>query len=82
MTMKSILSAGLGAVALGLVATAAQAAPVSSLIGAVDRDAARSGAVENVTWGRRCHWHRGYRHCWYGHRYHRWHHRYGHRRGW
>lgn len=70
MSMKSLLLAGVGACALGLVGTAAQAAPAAGLAGAVDADAARSGLVENVTWyGRRhCHWDG---HCWHGHRYYR-----------
>jgi hypothetical protein len=73
MSMKSLLSAVLGACALGLVATATQAAPAAGLTDAIDRDAARNGLVENVTWyGRRhCHWDYGYRHCGYGHRSYR-----------
>ena len=74
MSMKSLLLAGVGACALGLVGATAQAAPAAGLAGAVDPDAARSALVENVTWyGRRHddHWHYGYRHRWYGHRYYR-----------
>jgi hypothetical protein len=73
--MQSLLSAGLGAIALGLVATSAQAAPASGLLAAVDKDAWRASPVETVTWyGRRhCYWHHGYRHCWYGYRHPRWH---------
>jgi hypothetical protein len=94
MIMKSLVSAGLGVCALGLVATTAQAAPAAGLTDAIDRDAARSGLVESVTWyGRRhCHWDYGYRYCWYGHRYYRPYYRgygyghryygYGHRRWW
>jgi hypothetical protein len=50
MHMKSLLSAGIAAIALGLVATGAQAAPASGLIAAVDRDADRVGQVETVNW--------------------------------
>jgi hypothetical protein len=50
MIMKSVVSAGLGICALGFVATNAQAAPAASLVDAVDRNAARSGPIENVTW--------------------------------
>jgi hypothetical protein len=72
MKMKSLLSAGLGALALGLVATAAQAAP-AGLAGAIDQSAGHSGLVEKATWyGDRYygHYHRpyyGYR--WYRHRH-------------
>ena len=76
MKVKSLLSAGLGALALGLVTTAVQAGP-SSLVGAFDQSAGRSGLAEKVTWygdGYYSHHYRpyyGYR--WYGHRH------YGHR---
>lgn len=73
MHTKSHILSALGGCALGLAATAAQAAPASGLADAVDREAARNGPVETVTWyGRRhCHWHYGYSHCWYGHRHYR-----------
>jgi hypothetical protein len=82
MKMKSLLSAGLGALALGLVATAAQAAP-AGLAGAIDQSAGHSGLVEKATWyGDRYygHYHRpyyGYR--WYRHRHYGYGH-YGYRR--
>jgi len=90
MKVKSLLSAGLGALALGLVTTTAQAGP-SGLASAFDQSAGRSGLAEKVTWyGDRYygHYHRpyyGYR--WYRHRHyghgHYGYRRYGHRHyGW
>ena len=83
MKMQSILSAGLGALALAALASTAQAAPATGLAAAIDRDA--TNAVEQVTWKyrRHCYWHHGYRHCWRGHRAHKWHrYGYGHRNYW
>ena len=73
MSMKSLLVAGIGAIALGLVATSAEAAPGGGLA-AIDREAAQSSPIETVTWyGRRhCWWHGGYRHCGYGYRRYGW----------
>ncbi len=99
MRLKSLVVAGLGAAGIALAASSVQAAPASSLIAAIERDAERASPVETVTWyGRRhCHWHYGYRHCWYrwhGHHHRRWHdygyydyghpyrYHYGYRRGW
>jgi hypothetical protein len=76
MKVKSLLSAGLGALAIGLVTAAAQAGP-AGLADAIDQSAGRSGLVEKITWyGDRYYgdYHRpyyGYR--WYHHRH------YGHR---
>jgi hypothetical protein len=77
MKMQSILSAGLGALALAALASTAQAAPGAGLAAAIDRDA--TSAVEQVTWKyrRHCNWHHGYRHCWWGHRHYKKWHRYG-----
>jgi hypothetical protein len=83
MRVKSILSAGLGALALALVASAAQAAPAGGLAGAIDRDAA--SAIEQVTWKRHwyCYWHHGRRYCYWGHRHYGWyHHHHRHYRYW
>ena len=83
MKMQSILSAGLGALALAALASTAQAAPATGLAAAIDHDA--TSAVEQVTWKyrRHCYWHHGYRHCWRGHRAHKWHrYGYGHRNYW
>lgn len=81
MKMQSILSAGLGALALAALASSAQAAPATGLAAAIDRDA--TSAVEQVTWKyrRHCWWHHGHRHCGWGHRpYKKWHgYGYGHR---
>jgi hypothetical protein len=78
MKLKSLLSTGLGALALGLVTTAAQAG-TSGLAGAFEQNPGRSGLAEKVTWygnryksnkGYYGHYHRpnyGYR--WYGHRH-------------
>jgi hypothetical protein len=76
MKTKMLLSAALGALALGAVASATQAAPVGGLVAAVDREAASLGGVEQVTWGRwhrrHCYWHHGHRHCWWKHHHRRW----------
>jgi hypothetical protein len=72
MIMKSVVSTGLGICALGLVATTAQAAPAAGLAGAADRDAARSGPIQNVTWygdGYRYGYRRHYRPYYYGYSY-------------
>jgi hypothetical protein len=91
MKVKSLLSTALGALALGLVTTVAQAGP-SGLAGAFHQSAGRSGLAEKVTWygdgykgnkGYHGHYHRrydGYR--WYGHRHYGYR-GYGHRQfGW
>jgi hypothetical protein len=80
MKTQSILSAGLGALALAALASTAQAAPPAGLASAIDREA--TSAVEQVTWKyrRHCYWHHGYRHCWWGYRPYKWHrYHYGHR---
>jgi len=52
MKMKHVLSAGFGALALGLLATTAQAAPGAGLGGAVDASAAEGASLlTKVTWG-------------------------------
>jgi hypothetical protein len=72
MTTKRLLSAALGLLALGLVATAADAAPVTGLAGAT---AETSGAnlVEKAHWYRRYHYrpyyYRHYYPRYYGHYY-------------
>lgn len=86
--MKSLLPIGLGALAIGLVTTAAQASP-TGLAGALDQGAESSGLVENVTWygnhyyrpyyGYRWYRHRRYGHNWYGYRHYGWYPRYGYR---
>ena len=93
MKVKSLLSAGLGALALGLVTTAAQAGP-SGLAGAIDQSAGRSGLAEKVTWygdgyyghyshrpyyGYRWYGHRHYGYRGYGHRHYGWYPRHGYR---
>ena len=95
MKVKSLLSTGLGALALGLVTTAAQAGP-SGLAGALDQSAGRSGLAEKVTWygdgykghygyyhrpyyGYRWYGHRHYGYRGYGHRHFGWYPRYGYR---
>jgi hypothetical protein len=93
MKMKHVVSAAFGAFALGLAATAVQAAPLAGPGSAVDANAAESGMIERVHWygHRRYGWHYGYRpYGYYGYykpygyysdyrpyRWHRWH--YGHR---
>ena len=72
MKMQTILSAGLGALALAVLAPTAQAAPAPGLAVAINREA--TSAVEQVTWGyrRHCYWHHGYRYCGWGHHHYKW----------
>lgn len=85
MKSKLFAAAGFGVLALGIIATAAQAAPMVDL-GAVKAHAGDSGGVEKVTWGwhRHCYWRYGHRYCSWGR--HHWrrhhHHSWGWRRGW
>jgi len=88
--MKSLLRAGLSALAIGLVTTAAQAGP-TGLVGALDQNAGRSALA--VTWygnhyyghyyrpyyGYRWYGHRHYGHSWYRYRHYGWYPRYGYR---
>ena len=68
MKMKHVVSAAFGAFALGLAATAAQAAPLAGPGSAVQANAAETGVVEKVHWYGRRHygWNYGYGH--YGYR--------------
>jgi opacity protein-like surface antigen len=50
MKMKHALSAAFGALALGLVATTAQAAPIATLSGATDGTSVDAGLVQKATW--------------------------------
>jgi hypothetical protein len=85
MKTRWFAAAGFGALALGVAATTAQAAPVVEL-GAIKAHAGDTGAIEKVTWGwhRRCYWHNGYRTCdWGRHHWRRYHHHsWGWRRDW
>src|SRR5262245_7694738 len=67
MKMKHVLAAGFGALALGLVATSAQAGPVGGLVSAVPSSATDAGQVEKVHWYGHYRSHRYYGH--YGHHY-------------
>ena len=69
MKMKHVLSAALGALTLGLVATTAQAAPVGGLGGTVVSNATDASLVEKTTFHHRRHygWHYGYKPYYYGH---------------
>ena len=82
MQRKSLLSAGLVAFAVGLVATAAQAGP-SGFGGAIEESAGRSGLVDKVTWyrdGHYGHYRRPYyNYGWYGKRHYGWYRRLGYR---
>jgi hypothetical protein len=83
MNTRSILSAALGAVALGLAVTTAQAAAPLAATPAIRADAGPDGLVETATfgWRRHCYWHHGYRHCHWGHR-HWWRHYWDHPHYW
>jgi hypothetical protein len=62
MMYKTWLIGAAGAVALGLIASTAQAAPIGGLAD-TRNTATQNGNVDSVAWVRRCHWHRGHRHC-------------------
>jgi hypothetical protein len=66
--MKLLLSAGVGALALGLVASSAQAAPAgANLAAGVERSVDEGGLVQQVRRRHRDRYHRRY----YRHRYYR-----------
>jgi hypothetical protein len=56
--MRHVLSAGVGALALGLLATTAQAAPTAGLGGVADTNAVDASLIEKAHWYGR---HYGYR---------------------
>src|SRR5262245_30228739 len=57
MSMKHVLSAGMGLLTLGLIATTAQAAPTIGFAGATGAEAAGAGLLEKAHWyGRRYHY--------------------------
>jgi hypothetical protein len=67
MRMKDVFSAALGALALGLLATTVQAAPISGLGGVADAKAVDTGLVEKAHWyGRHYGYRHGYRPYYYG----------------
>lgn len=63
MKMKYWLSASAGALALGLMAVSAEAAPLSSAAGDLKASAGQTSAVDQVYWRRHCWRHRGHLHC-------------------
>jgi hypothetical protein len=65
MTVKHVLSAAFGALALGLVATTAQAAPLGGLSGAAEATAADTSLVQKTHW----YGHRHYKPYYYGRHY-------------
>lgn len=70
MKMKHALSAGLGLLALGLVATAAEAAPVTGLGGAAASTVADASLVEKTHWrGRYYYGRHRHRPYYYGYSY-------------
>jgi len=84
MQTKPLVAAAFGALALGLAATAVEAAPAIGMASAIAAQAADAGQIEKVTygWRRHCYWDYGHRYCHWGHRHwrgdHHWSH---HRRG-
>jgi hypothetical protein len=84
MRKLSLLAAPAVALAIGVFAGSAQAAPAGSALGGLKADPAATSPVEKTHWRRGCFWHRGHLHCrgdhyyhggwWWGHRHHRWHH--------
>lgn len=83
MRMKTLAAAAFGALALGLAATAADAAPAIGFANPIKAHSGDAGQIEKVTFGWRwhCYWHHGHRYCYWGHRHWRGHH-WGHRHGW
>jgi hypothetical protein len=70
MKMKHVLSAGLGILALGLVATSAQAAPLAGPGSVADTQAGQASLVEKTHWwGDRYYY--GHRQHYYGYRYYK-----------
>ncbi len=61
MTIKTWLIGAAGGLALGVIGSSAQAAPLGGV--QLDRADARNSAVQDVVWVRRCRWHRGHRVC-------------------
>lgn len=61
MKLKHWLVGAAGALALAAFGSGAQAGPFGGMGNAPV--AGHSNAVESVAWVRRCHWHRGHRHC-------------------
>jgi hypothetical protein len=66
MKMKHVLSAAFGALALGLVATTAQAAPLGGLGGAAEATPADTSLVQKTHWWGHGHYYKPY---YYGHYY-------------
>jgi hypothetical protein len=79
MKIKSLAATAFGALALGLAATAVEAAPGIGMAGGIRSHLGDAGQVEKVTygWHRHCHWRYGYRHCHWGRRHWRGHYYYG-----
>jgi hypothetical protein len=65
MSLKHILSAGVGLAALGFVATSAQAAPMVGFAGAPIATDAGANAVEQVHWRHRHHYYYPYYYGYY-----------------
>jgi hypothetical protein len=62
MKLKNWLLGATAAIAFGAIgSTTAQSAPLGNVL--VDGAAEENSAVQSVAWVRRCHWHRGHRHC-------------------
>ena len=85
--IKPLVATAFGALALGLAATAVEAAPFA-MTDAIRTNAGAAGQVEKVTygWHRHCHWRYGYRYCNWGYRHWRGHyrgyHHWGHHNWW
>ena len=62
MKLKHWLAGAACALSLAVFGGAAQAGPLGG-IGNTPVAAQPAGGVEQVRWVRRCHWHRGHRHC-------------------
>ena len=79
---KSLVATAFSALALGLAATAVEAAPIG-ITGATRTNVGDAGQIEQITygWHRHCYWRNGYRYCHWGNRHWRGHH-YGGYRHW
>ena len=91
MRIASLLAGPAVAVAIGLTAGSAQAAPAGGGLGGLENDPAASSAAEKTYWSRQCEWRYGHRHCWqvwvqpnrwWGHRHHYNSHRWDRRHHW
>jgi hypothetical protein len=61
MSIRNLLMGAAAALAFAGMGSGAQAAPLGNIH--LNSPLKENSAVQNVAWVRRCHWHRGHRHC-------------------